>query len=428
MSRRLLLFDDATARSWSPLALTRPAGEVLFGTLLLRERIEQALGIQASAYLGPDELRGFREDGAPPVTEDVSKDDERLLLATRYVPPREGLTLPNAGDAEEGSRRGILFRAAGHVVGCLLPPGAPLPSASWRASPSAEGEAGSPAVHDIPGEVLPDLWTLVALNPERVAADLEAPGRPSRSTPVEALGTHPGVHVLGDHPVTVGEGVEVDPEVVLDARLGPIHLADGVKVRSLTVVEGPTWVGPGSVLLGGRLSAVSCGPGCKLHGEVDSSVILGYSNKAHAGYLGHALLGRWVNLGAFTTNSDLKNTYGTVRVPAPGGDGEVDTGLMKVGVFMGDHAKTGIGTLLNTGTVVGAGSNLFGGAMPPRYVPPFSWGSGRDLGSHMKDKFLSTARTVMARRQVELDPGMEGLLARAWERTRRNPEAGGEDS
>ena len=430
MSRRLFLFDDGTARSWSPLALTRPAGEILFGTLLLRERIERAVGLEASAYLGPGELLGFREEGAPPVAEAeaLPTDGERLVLSTRYVPPPGDLALPEAENAGEGSRNGLALRVAGHVVGCLLPAGAPLPPASWRERPSAEDGAPAPVVHDLPGVVLPDLWTLMASNPERIAADLEGSAPTSPSAPVEPLGTRTGVHVLGEHPVTIGERVKVDPGVVLDARSGPIHLAEGVEVRSFTLVEGPTWVGPGSVLLGGRISAVSCGPICKLHGEVDSSVILGYSNKAHAGYLGHSLLGRWVNLGAFTTNSDLKNTYGTVRIPAPGGQGEVDTGRMKVGVFLGDHVKTGIGTLLNTGTVVGAGSNLFGGAMPPRHVPPFSWGSGHELGVYRKDGFLSTARTVMSRRDVELDPGMEELLTRAWERTRRGFGIGGEGS
>jgi hypothetical protein len=145
-------------------------------------------------------------------------------------------------------------------------------------------------------------------------------------------------------------------------------------------------------------------------------VILGYSNKAHDGFLGHAYLGRWVNLGAFTTNSDLKNNYGPVRVG--GAAGPVDTGLLKVGCFLGDHVKTGIGTLLNTGSVVGAGTNLFGGEMPPTWVPPFSWGSGSRLTEFRLDKFLEVAERAMSRRDVALDDEMIHLLTRAWETTR----------
>ena len=148
--------------------------------------------------------------------------------------------------------------------------------------------------------------------------------------------------------------------------------------------------GRNSIILGGVLSEVSIGPVCKVRGEVECSLILGYSNKGHDGFLGHAYLGRWVNLGAFTTNSDLKNSYGQVRVG--GASGPVDTGLMKVGCFLGDHVKTGIGTFLNTGTVIGTGSNVFGGAMPPTYVPPFSWGSG-----HRLDEYLESVRALEKR-------------------------------
>jgi hypothetical protein len=159
-----------------------------------------------------------------------------------------------------------------------------------------------------------------------------------------------------------------------------------------------------------------------VRGEVADSVLLGFVNKAHDGYIGHALLGRWVNLGAFTTNSDLKNNYRSVRVWTP--DGEVDTGLLKVGCFFGDHVKTGIGTVVNTGTVVGAGSNVFGGLMPPSVVHPFSWGSGSDLRDHQLKPFLSTAERAMGRRKQELTPGVKRILASAWEATAgRRPKA-----
>ena len=176
---------------------------------------------------------------------------------------------------------------------------------------------------------------------------------------------------------------------------------------------GPLWIGPGCKVFGGHVGTSSIGPICKVRGEIADSVLLGYVNKAHDGYLGHALLGRWVNLGAMTTNSDLKNNYGPVSVWTP--DGPRNTGLMKVGCFLGDHVKTGIGTVLNTGTVVGAGSNLFGGAMPPTRVPAFSWGTGSDLSEYRLDKFLENAERAMDRRDVPLSEGMRRLFGRAWE-------------
>jgi hypothetical protein len=154
---------------------------------------------------------------------------------------------------------------------------------------------------------------------------------------------------------------------------------------------------------------------CIVRGELADSVLLGFVNKAHDGYIGHALLGRWVNLGAFTTNSDLKNNYRPVHVWTP--DGDLDTGRLKVGCFIGDHVKTGIGTVLNTGTVIGAGSNVFGGLMPPVVVPPFSWGSGPDLRDHNLDKFLATAERAMGRRDQKLTPGVRAILEGAWAAT-----------
>jgi hypothetical protein len=145
-------------------------------------------------------------------------------------------------------------------------------------------------------------------------------------------------------------------------------------------------------------------------------VALGWVNKAHDGHIGHAYLGAWVNLGAGTTNSDLKNNYSTVRLWTP--EGDADTGSIKMGSFLGDHVKTGIGLLLNTGTVVGAGSNLYGAEMPPKYVPPFSWGTGDDLTAYRVEKFLEVAERAMARRKVALSDGARGQLEAAWQRAR----------
>jgi UDP-N-acetylglucosamine diphosphorylase/glucosamine-1-phosphate N-acetyltransferase len=168
--------------------------------------------------------------------------------------------------------------------------------------------------------------------------------------------------------------------------------------------------------LGGSVGNVTIGPSCRVRGEISNSVLLGFVNKAHDGYIGHAYIGSWVNLGAFTTNSDLKNNYGTVRVHT--GGGAVDTGLLKVGCFLGDHVKTGIGTLLPTGCVMGAGSNFFGGGMAPPNVPPFSWGSADGLEKYDIDRFLDTAAVAMSRRGVTLEEDGRTLLRRAWERTR----------
>jgi UDP-N-acetylglucosamine diphosphorylase/glucosamine-1-phosphate N-acetyltransferase len=262
---------------------------------------------------------------------------------------------------------------------------------------------------ELDGKLLEAPWDLMAGNANQLGADIP------RFFPGYATDELPGCHIQGNELVSLGSGVVVEPGSVFDATEGPIRLSEGVVVRSHTRLAGPAFVGPGSTILGGSLGEVSIGPVCKVRGEVETSVILGYTNKAHDGFLGHAYLGRWVNLGASTANSDLKNNYGPVRVGSR--DGPLDTGLIKVGCFVGDHVKTGIGTLFNTGTVVGAGSNIFGGQMPPTYVPPFSWGVGADLTEFRLDNFLEVASRAMGRRGMRLEEGMADLLKRAWEAT-----------
>jgi UDP-N-acetylglucosamine diphosphorylase/glucosamine-1-phosphate N-acetyltransferase len=289
----------------------------------------------------------------------------------------------------------------------VLPPGETSPSEEELGSPAAI--ARGPA-YELRGRVLEWPWQLVESNAEQVQVDIAALHR------VSSLFGLTDVHIFGEHHLSLAHGAHVEPGVVMDTRDGAIRLETGAYVQAPARLTGPLYVGRDTLVFGGALAHCSIGPVCKVRGEIDTSVVLGYCNKAHDGYLGHALLGHWVNLGALTTNSDLKNNYSPVRIRL-GGE-EMDTGLLKVGCFLGDHVKTGIGTLLNTGTVVGAGSNLFGGLMPPKYVPPFSWGSGEKLTEFRLEKFFEVAEAAMSRRNVELSDGMRELFARAWEHTR----------
>jgi UDP-N-acetylglucosamine diphosphorylase/glucosamine-1-phosphate N-acetyltransferase len=207
----------------------------------------------------------------------------------------------------------------------------------------------------------------------------------------------------------------VDPGAVLDARGGPVILDEGAVVEPLSHVVGPAYIGRGAQVLGGKLSGVALGPQCRVGGEVELTVFQGYSNKRHTGFLGHSAVGEWVNLGAMTTNSDLKNNYGPVRVWVGGIDSE--TGETKIGCFIGDHVKTGIGTLLATGSVIGPGSNLFaGGRFTPHYLPGWSWWDGASTVPHRWDKFLATVRTAMSRRGRTTTAAYEAALYAAWKR------------
>lgn len=398
----LLLFDDETARGWEPFASTRPAAELRVGAGTLRERAERALGHAALGTLGAPHLLDFEDPGAAPVlTPDaVPRDAPVLYWCSRALLDwSERVRLPEPP---------ALLTVAGAPAGWYARPGDPVPERFLHEL----DPAGAPVRSvDVTGRWLEHVWDLVTLGPGQLLRDLLAAGGP---LPGELP---PGVHLLGDHPVVMGAGTRLEPGVVIDAREGPVWIGDQVEVRAFTRIEGPAAFGPHTRVLGGSLSAVSTGPHTNLCGEVSEATILGYCNKAHDGYLGHAYVGRWVNLGAFTTNSDLKNTYGSVRVWTPAG--ERDTGAAKIGCFIGDHVKTGIGTLLTTGAVIGAGSVLFGSAMPPPHVPSFSWGEGSDLETVRLEPFLATAEKMMARRGVTLTERGRRYLTACWERARR---------
>ena len=410
---KLYLFDDERADSWRPFALSRPVGELRHGVPLLRERLERWAGTGGEGHLTRPWLEHFREAGAPPAVEagDLPRDRPRLLVCSRLVPDLSATFDPPP--------RPALLTAGGRVAGCWLPAGREAPDAGWLARPSELPDLGP---LEVEGRLLEAPWELVARCPERIARDVSALApRSARRTP-DDLPT--GVHAEGDAPLFVGEGARLEPGAHLDLREGPVWLDRDVEVRSGARLGGPLYAGPGTRLLGGPLEALSAGPVCKLRGEISASVFLGWVNKAHEGHLGHAYLGRWVNLGASTVNSDLKNNYGPVRLGGP--DGPVETGLTKMGCLLGDHVKTAIGTLLGTGTVAGVGANLFGPTRPPSWVPPFSWGAGPGADRWRRDEFLDTAGAVMARRDVELGTGGRRWLAAVWEEARRRAgDAGG---
>jgi UDP-N-acetylglucosamine diphosphorylase/glucosamine-1-phosphate N-acetyltransferase len=395
---RLYLFDDHRGRRWAPFTLTRPVGELLFGCMSLRARAELVLDRSCAGHLTRRALAGFDEPGAAPATSwgAVETDEARILLSSRTCLEFQTVKLPT-----EAATLWVDDR----VVGWVLPPGMPTPSEDAIRRPETAGLDGIRV--DLEGVVLERPWDLVHGNDERIGKDI-AHLWSSDDAP-------DSIFRVGNHPVSMAEGAEIEPGVHVDVRSGPIRLAEGARVEGPARLVGPLFVGRGSTILGGQVGSSTIGPVCLVRGEVAHSVLLGYVNKAHDGHLGHAVVGRWVNLGAFTTNSDLKNNYRSVRVWSP--DGEIDTGLIKVGCFLGDHVKTGIGTVLNTGTVIGAGSNVFGGLMPPTVIPPFSWGAGVDFRDHRLDKFFETTERVMKRRGEALTPGVRQLLSTAWDAT-----------
>jgi UDP-N-acetylglucosamine diphosphorylase/glucosamine-1-phosphate N-acetyltransferase len=301
------------------------------------------------------------------------------------------------------SRAPSLWLADGRVAG------ARLPLASLRGA-IGRGEdfemvllgLGLPAL-PVESDFLRFPWDLVARNAFAIADDLNG-------TPAAVLGT---VHKLAclEQPerMVIEAGAVVGPFAVLDARTGPILIGRGARIEAHSHVRGPCVVGAGTQLLGGAIGGSTFGPECRIAGEVEASVWQGYANKRHHGFVGHSVIGEWVNLGALTTTSDLKNNYGNVKVWVDGH--EVDSHSPKVGAFVGAHVKTGIGTLLPTGAALGTGANLFGGGrFAPKQLPSFAWWDGEALAEHELERCIATARIAASRRERELTPGAETAL------------------
>jgi UDP-N-acetylglucosamine diphosphorylase/glucosamine-1-phosphate N-acetyltransferase len=216
--------------------------------------------------------------------------------------------------------------------------------------------------------------------------------------------------VYGLDRVRLGPGCAIDHGAVLDARDGPVVLGSRCHVFPHTWIRGPFFASDDCLLLGGRIGGgTSLGPVCRVRGEVETSVFLGFSNKGHDGFVGHSYLGEWVNLGALTTTSDLKNNYSPISLERDGV--RERTSRRKLGVFLGDHVKTRIGCLLTCGTIAGVGANLVGSPdVPVRWVPDFSWGAGPGAMVYEIEEFLRTAETVHGRRGVPWKPEEEQVL------------------
>lgn len=392
----LFLYDDARSRTFEPFALTRPVSELRAGVSLIRRRWEHALSATATGSITAAHLAGFDEPGAPPVWQEPIPRGS-IVANSRCVP-----AVGAATDAD-------VWTCAGRVAAVRVSRSVP---ADEMAGGLAELEAlANPVARrvELAGRWLDEVWSLIVDLLLQLGDDIRAIGPRLECVTPEAT-------VLGDHHVFVEAGASIEPHVVLDVLAGPILVRRGATIRAFTRIVGPCAVSSGATVLGDRVHGCSIGEGSIVRGEISECIVLGNANKTHDGFVGHSYLGRWVNLGAGTITSNLKNTYGTVSLWTPGG--MRDTGVLKLGTMFGDHVKTGIGLRLTTGSVIGAGSNVYGTQMPPKYVPPFSWGEGEDLREYQLEKFLVTAERSMSRRQHTLGAGARRQLTQAYARSR----------
>lgn len=406
---KVIIFEDQKFDNLYPLTYLRPVFELKCGHTNLRQKIERLVGTADYFYFMREYLAPVfaKKYGAAKVNQIAAlKNDDLLLINGRLLAMDLKLTV--SGPEEIVTQDGDVVYA--RITKSSL--------AKLKYDSLAELLATIPSVlppKNQAATLIQFPWNLIQNNGRAITDDFNH---------LSDRGIHgelsPQAAIVGDkNLVHLAPGSVVRPFVTLDTTHGPIILDRDVLIHPYTHIEGPNAMGEKTQAFGGNIREGSAiGPVCRVRGEIEESIIHGYSNKHHDGFLGHAYVGEWVNLGAFTTNSDLKNDYTSVQIYLKGE--LVDSNDLKVGSFIGDHTKTSIGTLLTTGCVIGVMSNVVNaGGLIPKFVPSFCW----FINNHATKGFgfqhmLTTARRSMERRKVALTPEDEALLKTVFEMTK----------
>lgn len=408
---RLAVFEDHTALQFSPVSLLRPVFELLCGTCSLRERLLRSLPVtEWGVLIRPALTEVYAETHPAARINDALwlSEAPTLLVNGRWLPTAEDLEQLAAASTETVGMQGDC------VAWLLLDPeeSVLLTTEAWDEAICQIAATRKPV--PVSGVELRYPWDLVNQNRAQLLADFAAPGISFSSG-----GDARSLTIVGSPDlVHIAASAEIDPFVVFDTRQGPIVIEADAQIQAFTRIEGPAYIGPGTRLFRANIKAgTSAGPCCRLGGEIEESIIHGYANKYHDGFLGHSYICPWVNLGAQTSNSDLKNDYSHVKVPVSGLP--VDTGAVKVGCFIGDHTKTGLNSLFNTGTSVGVMSMVLPtGELLPKHIPSFSrfWLGRIDSQVNLSD-LLELAETSMQRRGLKLTTAQRKLLMHLQEET-----------
>ena len=406
---RVAFFEDRGAANFTPVALTRPVFELICGQFSLRERVLRQLGVTELGAFLRNYLAGTYRASEPEahVNDILWLSRERtLVLNGRWIPTASALAALKSDEAAV---------VDGTVVALTLDPmEVPLITEdNW--DDILPQIARSRKIVQARGVLLNYPWDLIEHNAAQLIRDFQL----QRFSPSQnEIG--PEVAIQGPRAdVWVDPTAVLDPFVVLDARRGPIAIDAGAVIQPFTRLEGPCYVGKGSQLFRANVrEGTTIGPVCRVGGEVECSILHGYVNKYHEGFLGHSYVCPWVNIAALSTSSDLKSDYSPVSVPLAGE--MIPTGRMKVGCFIGDHTKTTLASLFNTGSSIGIMSLLVnGGEMMPKHVPSFSCVKGaRSIDEWSLERALHTARTAMDRRRVQMSAAEEKLYRYLFDRTR----------
>ncbi len=420
MAGTIVVYEDSHWQNFLPLTYFRPVFELICGRGSLLEKIEKLPGAGSLSPGGRKNGRSFpsarphlwcRDELAPVLSEERPHDINHPIKGPALFLSGRGWwkSLPTGG----GDSSWVGIAGENENVACLFADA----DLAARLSPESflnEDMVGALIENlprrDVSGHV--DLfawpWEIIHANERALFADWSDADANCEN---HSARVYAGTYILAPEKVHLGRGTRIKPCAVIDAEEGPVWIGDNVTISPHTYIQGPVSIGPGSLIQPGAVihPGTTIGPVCKVGGEIDASVIHGYSNKQHDGFLGHSYVGMWVNIAADCINSDLKNTYGMVRVPINGRP--VETGEMFVGMLVGDYSKLGINVSFPTGAVVGFCSSVFA-AQSPKFVPSFVWVDGENWLSFDEERGIEIVEKVMDRRQREFSSPQRTLFRR----------------
>jgi len=413
MSNRLIIFEDFKAANFYPLSLSRPVYDLRCGTATLWDKIAQQFSGYEVAFSCRSEVAAVitAETGKKANQTDFNRGDKIVFVNGRV---RLSSELTKELKSANGNR---IFHQGDVIVAYVITE--PMERIPHGSEPFEEVRPffSNEKAEIIEGkfEFYEYIWDLVTQNGKEIERNYPEFGSGiSFRRMIKEASIDSSVRILSENNFYISPGAEIGACAVIDNRRGPVIIDKDAVIGPLSYIEGPCYIGQESRIFRGNIrEGCSFGPACRVGGEVEESIFQGYTNKYHDGFMGHAYLGSWVNLGALTTNSDLKNNYRNISVSLNGQ--KVDTGLQKIGSFIGDHSKTGIGTLLNTGVSIGFCCNIFGGVLVASpEVRSFSWGNDSRYETYQLQKAIEVARTAMSRRGKEFLPCDKQLFSHIY--------------
>ncbi|MCB5260858.1 MAG: hypothetical protein LHW48_10405 [Candidatus Cloacimonetes bacterium] len=388
----IIIFDDIKTADFYPLTHIRSTGDLRCGIMKMRQRLQYIFGAESNNLIIDPFLQKLYRGRHPEWSINQLPPGQKLYLNSRIKLDESLIDTLKSLPKESALLNGDDIIAINSNKEYHF--GKPLPSSLKEIS--------------IQSYLYSSLADIVHDNARLIAWDFNNLFYGADNY----FETEPGVTVLHPYNIWLSENVSMAPNVVLDASQGPIVIDEGARIMANSVITGPVYIGKKTIVkIGAKIyGGVSVGPVCKIGGEIEGSIFQAYSNKQHDGFLGHSYIGEWVNMGADTNNSDLKNTYKNVKIYNYRLQEQVDSGTRFMGCILGDHVKTGINVSLNTGIVVGTGANIYGSDLFSFHIADFSWGDAKNLTKYRFDSFCQTAAIVKARRSLGIsEPEMQLL-------------------